>query len=145
MSSLRSRFKGPNAEERFIRARDKARETARVAMERKRSGEPSYQARIAFYNELAAMQGGERCWICNAEPTTKRLCIDHDHATDEIRGLLCAHCNLILARAEDSVERLQKAIEYLSRPSYTGRMFAEVPKYQGRYPYPRTSTKRSAA
>lgn len=56
------------------------------------------------------------CAICG-EPCPKfpRLCIDHDHITGKIRGLLCKQCNLGLGNFRDSPEILEAAIAYLSR------------------------------
>lgn len=48
--------------------------------------------------EYAAMlerQGGG-CAICGARPKTRRLHVDHDHATGKVRGLLCHRCNRTL-------------------------------------------------
>lgn len=44
------------------------------------------------YVTMLAAQGGG-CAICRRPPKTRRLHIDHDHATMEIRGLLCHRCN----------------------------------------------------
>lgn len=38
----------------------------------------------------------------------RRLAIDHNHLTDEIRGLLCTKCNLVLGLVNDDVSILQK-------------------------------------
>jgi hypothetical protein len=35
--------------------------------------------------------------------------------TDKIRGLLCWRCNISLGKFEDSLELLQKSIDYLNR------------------------------
>jgi Recombination endonuclease VII len=42
------------------------------------------------YDELLESQGG-RCAICGRP--FGRVCIDHDHATGQVRGLLCNLCN----------------------------------------------------
>ncbi len=41
--------------------------------------------------------------------------VDHNHNTNQVRGLLCRKCNLMLGHAEDDVSILEKAIEYLER------------------------------
>jgi hypothetical protein len=51
------------------------------------------------------------CWICGNLDT--RICLDHDHKTGKIRGLLCNNCNRSLGLFKDSVDLLKKAIEYL--------------------------------
>src|SRR5262245_11537023 len=40
------------------------------------------------YDTLFQRQGG-RCFICRRPSVTKRLAVDHDHATGQVRGLLC--------------------------------------------------------
>lgn len=45
----------------------------------------------------------------------KNLCIDHDHKTNKVRGLLCASCNLGLGYLEDDINLLKKAIQYLEK------------------------------
>jgi hypothetical protein len=58
-------------------------------------------------------QGGV-CAICfNA----RFLAVDHDHDTEQVRGLLCEHCNRGLGFFRDSVLALESAIEYLQRRS----------------------------
>lgn len=54
------------------------------------------------------------CAVCkelNADG--KSLCVDHDHETGQIRGLLCKPCNLALGNANDSPERLEALAVYL--------------------------------
>lgn len=41
------------------------------------------------------------------------LVLDHCHETEEFRGWLCDYCNRGLGAFNDSLERLQNAIEYL--------------------------------
>ena len=42
-------------------------------------------------------------------------CVDHDHKTNKIRGLLCASCNSLIGLAEENVSILQSGIEYLTK------------------------------
>ena len=57
------------------------------------------------------------CEICGKEPRTRRLAVDHNHLTGEIRGLLCYNCNCALSFFGDNAEVLRLAAEYLSRKS----------------------------
>lgn len=49
----------------------------------------------ADYAAMLAAQGGH-CAICPSTPKTRRLHVDHDHATGAVRGLLCHRCNRAL-------------------------------------------------
>lgn len=53
------------------------------------------------------------CVICGS---TRRLCIDHDHTTKKIRGILCTKCNAGLGMFDDNPARLDAAIRYLKGP-----------------------------
>lgn len=59
------------------------------------------------------------CAICGQRETdtrgglTKHLAVDHDHATDKVRALLCSSCNTGLGKFKDDTEILAKAIAYL--------------------------------
>ena len=63
-----------------------------------------------FYEELMK---NEQCNICGDTLTKK--CIDHDHMTKKIRGVLCNHCNTALGLFKDDVSVLEKSIRYLER------------------------------
>lgn len=60
-----------------------------------------------------------KCAICKATPTKvnrankKMLVVDHDHYTLAVRGLLCHRCNVMLGFADDNIDLLANAIEYL--------------------------------
>ena len=71
---------------------------------------------IEEYNILLNAQGGN-CAICGKPPGSENLCVDHDHRTGKIRGLLHKACNLIIGNAKDSTEILLKAVKYLQRAS----------------------------
>ena len=52
-----------------------------------------------------------RCTICGNELI--RPCVDHNHSTGDVRGILCQSCNVILGLAREDEATLQAAIEYL--------------------------------
>lgn len=65
------------------------------------------------YDEMLSSQNN-KCKICNnLEKPNRRLCVDHCHTTNNIRGLLCDNCNTALGKFQDNVEILKKAIDYL--------------------------------
>jgi hypothetical protein len=53
------------------------------------------------------------CQICGKKRGSINLPIDHCHTTGKIRGVLCNKCNFGLGYFDDSVEKLNMAIEYL--------------------------------
>lgn len=71
------------------------------------------------YEQLLEWQGG-RCAICGNRPRKKRLAVDHDHRTGEVRGLLCAtFCNhKMLGGARENPEILRRAADYLEDPPF---------------------------
>jgi hypothetical protein len=81
--------------------------------------ERAYGITIEQYDEMLARQDGV-CAICRGEETRTMagtvlaLCVDHDHETGRVRGLLCHPCNMLLGFARDDEERLQAAVRYLS-------------------------------
>ena len=74
------------------------------------------------YDQMLQDHGGV-CAICKRPETAGRngriklLSVDHNHTTKELRGLLCDQCNKALGCVQDSVERLQSAIDYLNQYS----------------------------
>ena len=60
--------------------------------------------------DMLAAQGGV-CAICGR--TTERWCIDHDHKTERVRGILCIRCNAGLGQFLDDTALMNKAIQYL--------------------------------
>lgn len=61
------------------------------------------------------LQGGG-CGLCSGPPGRKGWCVDHDHVSGVARAVVCERCNLLLAMAEDSIDRLHAALAYLQDP-----------------------------
>ena len=66
------------------------------------------------FQEMMNQQKGV-CAICGIDfgDLPKRACVDHDHKTNKVRGLLCTYCNSGLGHFKDSVKFLQRARHYL--------------------------------
>lgn len=50
---------------------------------------------------------------CQSCGSTKRLCIDHDHKSGKVRGVICHKCNSAIGLFDDDIRLLQNAISYL--------------------------------
>lgn len=74
----------------------------------------TYDLTQSTFDALFESQGG-RCAICRksidiSHPST---CIDHDHSTGAVRGILCTLCNSGLGKFKDNVEFMAAAIKYI--------------------------------
>lgn len=68
------------------------------------------------YGALRDAQQG-LCAICRrATGARRRLAVDHDHRTGEVRGLLCSPCNRLLGHLRDDPVALIRAALYLINP-----------------------------
>lgn len=95
------------------------------AAEQRRRRDAAHERRIlATYDDLGegeyaalrVVQGGV-CALCRrATGQAKRLAVDHDHRTGQVRGLLCSPCNSMLAHARDDLAFFIRCIEYLCHP-----------------------------
>lgn len=83
---------------------------------RKNSLKWRYNMSLDDYNWMFTEQNG-CCAICGKHQSELKriLCVDHDHITDKIRGLICGKCNAILGMANDSVSCLRIAADYLEK------------------------------
>lgn len=75
-----------------------------------------YGITLVDYDVLFKKQCG-LCAICKQPPVAIYFHVDHDHSTNQIRGLLCRDCNTGIGLLKDDVDRLRQAIEYLTTPS----------------------------
>jgi len=78
----------------------------------------TYGLTLEQYNEMVNRNGG-RCYICNKIKKRNNckngLCVDHDHKTGQVRGLLCHSCNRALGLLGDDIKILKLAIKYLEK------------------------------
>lgn len=58
-----------------------------------------YGMTLQDVDALARAQGGQ-CGLC-ATALGAKFCVDHDHATGKVRGLLCHRCNVIIGGLDD--------------------------------------------
>ena len=62
-----------------------------------------------------------QCPICKKELKERikgrgkksEICVDHDHKTMRVRGLLCVQCNFLIGHAKEDVSILNSAIIYV--------------------------------
>lgn len=76
--------------------------------------------RARFYgltlDELLALLARPVCDICKqAFKSSKHQHIDHCHATQNVRGVLCVNCNHGIGNMKDDPARLRAAADYLEK------------------------------
>jgi hypothetical protein len=65
----------------------------------------------------------DKCGSCGVRLTAlpagkgSGWCIDHDHKTGRVRGILCHRCNLLIGMGLDDPDLLRAAASYLERQS----------------------------
>jgi hypothetical protein len=103
----------------YFRAWNRANPNAR----REKHFQEKYGISVAGYEAMFAAQGGV-CAICGQAESRfmkrstqqrRMLCVDHDHGTGEVRGLLCGDCNVGLGAFSDDPLKLDMARAYLVR------------------------------
>lgn len=81
---------------------------------RRKPNWPSYKYGMTVgHYELMLKSQDNKCAICGKELT--KPCIDHNHKTGKVRGILCRSCNTGLGLFQDNFELLRKAAVYLER------------------------------
>lgn len=53
------------------------------------------------------------CYSCGSY--TLKICVDHDHRTEKVRGLLCHSCNKTLGLLKDNYTNLENLRNYVIR------------------------------
>lgn len=99
----------------YARERARSYRAQHLEAELARSLRRSFGLSVDQYSDMMAAQNGV-CAICGGKNKHgRRLFVDHDHKTGEIRALLCRNCNNALGMVDDQVGILEKMIHYLSR------------------------------
>lgn len=99
---------------------EKRHRRTRLSNSRKANRKSKYGLTEDDFKNLKESQRG-LCGICgvrmeeygHVKHKSNTFCVDHDHITNEVRGLLCANCNRGLGLFKDSVSNLISAIRYL--------------------------------
>jgi len=74
-----------------------------------------YKSMLIQQNNLCAICHGAETKISKKTGRTKNFCVDHNHKTGRIRGLLCDDCNIAIGKMKENINSLKAAIEYLSK------------------------------
>jgi hypothetical protein len=80
----------------------------------------TYGITLEEYNAMLNSQKGV-CAVCGKPESIKQLgkvralCVDHDHKTEKVRGLLCTRCNAAMGMIGDSKELLFQLALYLEK------------------------------
>ncbi len=84
------------------------------AYRRKSELKSKYGMSVDDYNSMLGVQNF-RCAICDTETPGGRgdFHVDHCHATNVVRGLLCYACNTGLGKFKDNPAALRQAAAYL--------------------------------
>lgn len=87
---------------------------SRKASLRRATFNREYNITSAEYQTMLEKQDF-KCAICRSNGSTNKraFCVDHDHVTGKIRGILCDNCNVALGRFQDNESYLMAAIMYL--------------------------------
>ena len=77
-----------------------------------------YGISLEIYNEMIIFQKS-KCLGCGKHQLEleKALCVDHNHITGKVRGLLCAGCNIAIGTVKENPETLRQLAEYLESVS----------------------------
>lgn len=102
---------------------------ARKAANHEKRVQETYGLEAGEYAQLYTFQGG-LCALCRrATGKSRRLSVDHDHETGDVRMLACRPCNTLLGHARDKIEFFERCIAALQDPPYKrmreGREFGE--------------------
>ena len=96
-----------------VRANSKIYDASDAGQKRMRIGRWKQQGIDITHDEYVdkynRLQG--KCQICSKQFET--LCVDHNHETGKVRGLLCRPCNIAISALGEDEQTMLNAIKYL--------------------------------
>lgn len=95
------------------------------ARDRKTRIQKKYGLAPLDYSRLLKAQNN-CCAICQKPLRDTRICVDHDHETGLVRGLLCHPCNIGLGNFLDDIRLLSAAIVYLDQAKLARKKYFSV-------------------
>jgi hypothetical protein len=81
---------------------------------------------VEVYEKLLEVQNNT-CKICGCVFLGRKIngpCVDHDHCTGKVRGLLCRLCNSGLGGFRDNIGIILRCIDYLEKSALEGEVHA---------------------
>jgi hypothetical protein len=82
---------------------------------RERSLQRKYGISLDKFKSILDAQGG-KCAICfSLNWHGRQPCIDHDHKSGKVRGILCHKCNLTIGMMGENAESVKRLWEYLQK------------------------------
>jgi len=111
----------PNKDARNKSRREKAAQWKKAHPEQARKHRQTYMLKWRYgltpeqYKTMYEQQGGKCANVACSRPAEY---IDHNHATNVVRALLCKQCNFALGLMNDSTDIAHGLIEYLERFSH---------------------------
>jgi hypothetical protein len=94
-------------------AANKLYREANKAVIRSKRIQRQYGLTAEEFDQMLVGQGGG-CAICHESFSKVHICVDHDHKTGDVRGLLCQKCNTALGLFGDDVVIVALAAGYLA-------------------------------
>ena len=113
------RSKNPEKQRAYVRKYNAAHKEAHAASNAAWKMKRLYGLSLEDFGGLWAAQGFV-CAVCGSVPRAMKggrdgRCVDHDHETGRVRGILCNGCNMALGYVRDSPATLRALAEYLER------------------------------
>jgi hypothetical protein len=105
-----------NRHSKCISQYNRRQDPAKYLRDRQKKVERKYGITTEDFDLIFTFQNGA-CAICDLVLEGAKICVDHDHDTGEVRGLLCAPCNAGIGFFKDDPERLRRAARYVNTPT----------------------------